>query len=950
MLLKKIIKNLPIETQKINIKGMSLDSRQIKKNYLFFAVKGRESNGKDYIDSAIRKGACAIVCDKNYKIKNKKVPIIKVKNVKKIITVACKKFYKSKPTNIIAVTGTNGKSSVAEFYRQILISQKIPVASLGTLGIKINNKVKRTNLTTLDIISLHKELEKIKILGIDNVILEASSHGLEQGRLNGLKFKTAIFTNLSQDHLDYHKNMKTYLNAKLILFSKLLKKKQNIITDNEIPEFLKLKKIGKNKNLKLLTIGKKNSTVQFKSVKPNGNNQDIVFKHNRENYRIKIPLIGFFQVKNLFMSILAAKMSGLDIKKILHGVTSIKEVNGRLQLIKTTPNLTKVFVDYAHTPAALETALKTLKEHYKIKPDVVFGCGGERDKKKRSLMAKICEKNAEKIYVTDDNPRNENPKLIRRMIILGFSKKLAITEIPSRAEAIEEAIIKSKPNSIILISGKGHETTQTYGKKIINISDKKIIKNIEERKLKFDKKNYNKVFNAEIIKKLVKKNKVRFEGVSINSKQIKKNNLFIAIKGKNYDGHVFTKEALKNKAAFCVVQKHINKLDKKKLIKYSSTIDFLNKLAVLKRSYTNSKVIAITGSSGKTTLKTLLGKILSEYGKTYFSQKSYNNHIGVPLSLCNLENDHKYGIFEIGMSNPGEIRRLSNLVKPNIAIITNIGEAHIENFNNLNSIAKAKSEIIENINQGGYLILNREDKYFNYLSKLAQKKKINILSFGKSAESNARLIKNRLYKNYNYLHFRVLNKNIYIKVKNVNFLTISNIMFILLTLHVLNLNLAKIINFSNHFQQVEGRGKVHLISRYKKKFQLIDESYNANPSSVINAINNFTNIKRKHEKKFLLLGDMLELGKKSDKYHKNLAYLINRSDIDKLFVYGKNAFKTYQKTYKAKQGNILQNLNDFDEIFSDIINKDDYLMIKGSNATGLNRLSKSIILGHKHAL
>ena len=195
-----------------------------------------------------------------------------------------------------------------------------------------------------------------------------------------------------------------------------------------------------------------------------------------------------------------------------------------------------------------------------------------------------------------------------------------------------------------------------------------------------------------------------------------------------------------------------------------------------------------------------------------------------------------------------------------------------------------------------------------------------------------------------------MNKSIYLKIKKIDPLTISNILFTLLTLHALDLDLTKIINFPNNFQLVEGRGKTHLVSRYKKKFQLIDESYNANPSSVKNAINNFSNIKRRSKKKFLLLGDMLELGQKSDNYHKNLAHFINHSDIDKLFVYGKNAFKTYQKIYKAKQGNILQNLNDFDEIFSDIINKDDYLMIKGSNATGLNRLSKLIILGHKHAI
>jgi len=949
MLLKKIIKNLPIKIQKINIKELSLDSKKIKKNYLFFAVKGKTSNGEDYIVSAIRSGACAVVCDTNCKIKSKKIPIIKVKNIKKTIIDACTIFYKPKPKNIIAITGTNGKSSVAEFYHQILLAQKIPVASIGTLGIKINKKIVKTNLTTLDIISLHRVLTKVKMSGIDNVILEASSHGLEQGRLCGINFKTAIFTNFSQDHLDYHKNMANYLRAKLILFSKLLKKKQSIITDNEIPEFLKLKKVAKKNNLKLLTIGRKDSTIQFKSIKPNNNFQNIVFRNNKKNYSLKVPLIGLFQIKNLFMSILAAKLSGLDTKKTLNIVKDIKEVNGRLQLIRTTPNQTKIFIDYAHTPDALKTTLKTLKEHYKIKPIVVFGCGGQRDKKKRPIMAKVCEKNAEKIYVTDDNPRNENPKLIRQMILSGFSKKLVITEIPLRAKAIETAIIKSKPNSIVLIAGKGHETIQTYGKKIINISDKEIVKNISETKLKFNQKKYNKIFNSEIIKKITKK-KLKFEGVSINSKQIKKDNLFVAIKGKNYDGHVFVKEALKNKANYCVVQKNINEPYKKKLIKCDNTLKFLNKLAILKRNHTNSNVVAITGSSGKTTLKTILGKTLSNYGKTYFSQKSYNNHIGVPLSLCNMEHEHKYSVFEIGMSNRGEIRRLSNLVKPNIAIITNIGEAHIENFENLNDIAKAKSEIIENINSGGYLILNGDDKYFNYLSALAKKKKINVLFFSKSNKSNAKLVENKLYKKYSTLHFRVLNKSIYLKIKKIDPLTISNILFTLLTLHALDLDLTKIINFPNNFQLVEGRGKTHLVSRYKKKFQLIDESYNANPSSVKNAINNFSNIKRSSEKKFLLLGDMLELGKKSDNYHKNLAHFINHSDIDKLFVYGKNAFKTYQKIYKAKQGNILQNLNDFDEIFSDIINKDDYLMIKGSNATGLNRLSKLIISGHKHAI
>ena len=219
-----------------------------------------------------------------------------------------------------------------------------------------------------------------------------------------------------------------------------------------------------------------------------------------------------------------------------------------------------------------------------------------------------------------------------------------------------------------------------------------------------------------------------------------------------------------------------------------------------------------------------------------------------------------------------------------------------------------------------------------------------------SKKADATLIKKKSFNNYNLLYLKILNKNVFLKVKNINSLTVLNILSSLLVLSILNLNLSKIENLTNLFQLVEGRGKTHTVSRYKKKFNFIDESYNANPSSVKNAIYNFSNIKKNNSKKYLLLGDMLELGKKSDIYHKNLSRFINRSDIDQLFIYGKNAFKTYQKTYKAKRGNILQNINDFDEIFSKLIKKNDYLMIKGSNATGLNNLSKIIITGDKHAL
>ena len=927
MLLKKLIKNLPQNIKNIKIKGISLDSRKVKKGDIFFAIKGREFNGNLFIRDAILKGAVAVVCSKNLKKQNTKIPLIKAKNPKILLASVCEIFFKKKPKNIFAVTGTNGKSSVADFFFQILNTNKIPVATIGTLGIKKNKAIKKLSLTSPDIVTMHKELYNLKKLGINNVILEASSHGLAQGRLNKIDFKAGIFTNLSQDHLDYHKNMENYFNSKMILFSRLLKKQRSMIVDDEIKEYSKLKKIANNRNLKIIKANK------YSEIKKQKNS-----------------LIGGFQIKNLLMSIAAAKLCGLKKKEIDFALKKIKSVDGRLELIKILPNNSKVYIDFAHTPGALSTVLRSLRKNYTGKISLVFGCGGERDQKKRGEMAKIARRLTDKIYVTDDNPRRESPKKIREMIIKKLTKANYL-EIGNRSKAIKTAIQKSEPGEIILIAGKGHETTQDYGKKILKISDRSIIKNVNFIGNKFNKSNYNKHLNSEILKNIVNKNKkFSFEGVSFNSKEVKKGNLFIAIKGIRNDGHKFVNEAFKKGASFCVVSKNIKVRNKRRLIKYNNTIKFLNNLAFLKRTLSKAKIIAVTGSSGKTTVKTLLGKMLKIFGDTCYSPKSFNNHYGVPFSLSNLENNHKFGVFEIGMSKKGEINNLSKLVRPNIGIITNIAEAHIENFKNVKEIAKAKGEIINNIDKDGSLILNRDDKFFSFLKSLAEKKGIKVLSFGNSNRSDVRLVKILNYKKYKILKIRIFDETLLIRVRNTEASNIYNILCSIAVLKILNLDFNKIKKFFNQTLSLKGRGKTHKVERYKIHFKLIDESYNANPLSVKNAIMNLSKIKDKDHKKYVLLGDMLELGNKSDFYHKNLSKIINNSNIDKLFVYGEKVLKTYKYISKEKQGNILLNKNDFDDVFSNVLKKNDYLMIKGSNATGLNKISSSIIKGTIHVI
>ncbi len=921
MLLKNLIKGIPKEKKNIKILGISTNSKDVKKNHIFFAIKGNKNNGEKFINTAVKKGASVIICSKKSKIKlrNKNILLVKTNKIRNFLSLTASKFYSLKPKNIIAVTGTNGKTSVADIFYQLFIINKIPAASIGTLGVKYNKKIIKNSLTTPDTISLHRYLNLLKKKKIDNVIIEASSHGLSQYRLHHVKFKAAIFTNFSQDHLDYHRDMKSYLNAKLILFREILDKKTKIIIDEEIPTFTKIKKIAVEKKLMILKIKDEFDKIKNISEKP----------------------VVDFKIKNLTMAAKAAKICGLKEKKIYRSIKKIDEVNGRLELVKKFPNQVKVYIDYAHTPDALKKAIEALQNNFGENISVVFGCGGNRDKKKRPIMAKIANDNCKKIYVTDDNPRDESPKKIRGDIIKCISNDNSYN-IGNRTLAITKAIKNADPGEIILIAGKGHEKKQIYKNKIINISDKEIVKKIKYTKKSLNKKKRIFLQNRLILKKICKNpKKVNFDGLSTDSRTLKKDNLFLAIKGKKNDGNKFINRVLK-KGAGCVATPLNVKKKNKKIIKIKNSILFLNQFAKLKRENSLAKIIAITGSVGKTSLKDQVKTLLENFGSVYSSPKSFNNHLGVPISLANLNFNHHYGIFEIGMSNAGEIKNLSKIVRPHIGVITNIGEAHLENFKNIKGIAKAKSELIENIEEGGRIILNRDDKFFYYLSKKAKFYNLKISSFGKHKSSDIRLEKVIKKSKYSKILISVKSKRLKLEIREQN---IYNILALITVLNELNVDFNKIKTKFKTLELSEGRGKKYNISRYKRKFKLIDESYNANPSSVKNAIKNLDMIKKKKFKKYLILGDMLELGSKSKKYHEELSKVINNSDIDKVFVKGKKTIFTYKRLNKDKRGNILQNNEDIDLSLEHMISNNDYLMIKGSNATGLNAFSKKLIRG-----
>ena len=431
----------------------------------------------------------------------------------------------------------------------------------------------------------------------------------------------------------------------------------------------------------------------------------------------------------------------------------------------------------------------------------------------------------------------------------------------------------------------------------------------------------NAVFNAHI------DNKLFFNKVSIDSREISNKDIFFAIKGEKDDGHKYVKNVLKNKNNLAIVSKRINN---KKIIKIKNTLEGLRDLASYARQRTDAKIIAITGSCGKTSLKNLLNISLRRFGKTHCSPKSYNNHIGVPYSLANLSSDNKYGIFEIGMSAKGEIDNLVSFVKPHIAIITNIGPAHLENFDNIFGICKAKSEIMNGIYQNGVIILNKDDEFFNTLMRIAKKKKIKVLTFG-FLKSDV-----QIKKKSKKVFFKINNKIFNFKIRNFNKSYLYNIAATLCVHYYLNNNIIFLKNIFNNFRVPEGRGNEKYIKIKNKKILLINDSYNSNPVSLNEAIHNFSLRKKKNnQRKVLVIGDMLELGIKSKYYHEQSAKMLNKTNIDKVHCVGSMMRYAHQKLNLTKRGLLFRDIRSFKENIFNLLENNDILLVKSSNRIGL---------------
>ena len=920
--------------------NLAVHSSECKKNSIFFAVKGQKFDGNNYINDAIKNGAKTIVTQSKKILKKNGILFIKTNNVRKLISETAARIYSNKPKNLVAVTGTNGKSSIADYFFQIHQLNNKNSASIGTLGIKTTKKKIFTKNTTLEPVSLNKHLSYLKKNKTDNVILEASSHGLHQYRLNGNYFKKAIFTNLSHDHLDYHKSYNNYLESKLYLFKKLLVKYGTIITKDDFKYLKDLKKISLKKKFKIITVGEGDkSDLKLLSHSFENDVQKFSIQYKKKIYHAKTSLIGKTQLINLMMSILAAETKKLPIGKIIDCISNIKPPKGRLEKIIKLKNKSIVFLDYAHTPEAIEKTLENLKDQFPYQTiSIVFGCGGDRDKKKRFKMGKIVDRFCGKIYITDDNPRFENPKTIRNQIKKGIKNK-AYFEISSREKAIAQAIKKLETSEILLVAGKGHEETQDFGVKSVKFSDTQKI--IKYGKIKNNNLSNNLKLNIfrDFVDLNIKK-KINIKNCKINSGNIKKDDVFLALRGKKLHGRMFSNNAFRNGASLILTDRFNKRIPKNAQIIKEKPLELFTRVSEKVRISSGAKVVAITGSCGKTSLKEMVANTLEKFGDTCCSEKSYNNFIGVPLSLFNMKNKDSFGVFEVGMDKKGEIDSLTKLIKPDLGVITNITYAHAKNFNDIEGIAKAKAEIIYNIKKNGCLITNRDDNFYSFFRNISKKLKLNICSFSMK-NKNADVFLQKIIKKNNYfiLKIKVESKVLDFKVLYVYNNFIKNLLANVAVSYKLGLLWKLHKNIFRNFNFEDGRGNVIYLKIKKKKITLIDESYNSNPLSIKSTIENLEQFKS-NGKKNLIISDMLELGKFSKNLHQKLATTINKSKVNLVHVIGKNVKYTYDKLLRNKRGNYFKKNSEIIEfILKDSMNSDVYA-IKGSNATKLYNIPK----------
>ena len=947
MRLDALLPEAPDFLGELEVSGVTADSRAVAPGFVFFAVAGAKADGLSFAPQALAAGAVAIVGEKRPEGDLADAPFILVEDVRAALSRAAAALFPRQPEKIVAVTGTSGKTSVADFTRQIFAACGFQAASLGTIGVIKPSGAVYGSLTTPDPVTLHQTLDALAGEGVTHLALEASSHGLDQRRLDGVRLTAGAFTNLSRDHLDYHADLDDYLAAKLRLFDVLLQPGQTAVIAADGDFSTRAIDACFLRGLEVFTVGFNGDGLRLKDMQAEGFSLLLDLVYDGRDFRVKLPLAGTFQAENALVAAGLALAAGCQPDQVFAALENLRGAPGRLEFVGDKDGA-PVFVDYAHKPDALEKALAALKPFAQNRLIVVFGCGGDRDQGKRPLMGEIAVKGADVVIVTDDNPRSEQAASIRAAILAAAPGAL---EIGDRALAIRAGVAMLEPGDVLLIAGKGHETGQIVGKEVLPFSDRdeaqeaiQTAQEAEAGEIEFLWSGLGLVapLNARVSGAVPE----GVTGVSIDTRTLNPGELYFAIKGDNSDGHDYVAKAFQQGAVAAVVDEaHVAALKPLgSLYVVRDVLKALEGLARAARKRSKAKIIAVTGSVGKTSTKEALRKVLGDAGPTHASDKSYNNHWGVPLMLARLPETARYAVFEIGMNHAGEITPLVDMVRPHVVVVTNVAPVHLEHFANIEAIAEAKAEIFAGLVRGGVAIVNRDIDTFSILQDAAEKSPAgHVLSFGAHLAADARLVSFDPEESFSRISAHVLGQDLRFRLGAPGRHMAINALAVLLAARSVGLDLDTAAASLSEVAPPQGRGARENLrldpERADSEILLIDESYNANPASMRAAIEILGAAKLSGQgRRIAVLGDMLELGPTGPDLHVELAGVLEQNRVDLLFGAGPLTRHLFDALPPHKAGAWAVDAASLEPLVAEALRPGDVVMVKGSNGSRMHAL------------
>ena len=892
---------------------LCLDSRAIQAGDVFFACAASASNtnGHAYIEQAIAAGAIAVVQDAAEAVELS-VPTLVVAELNQYLGSVAHQWYgcPSEHMTVVAITGTNGKTSSVQWLADMLNNSGVSCGTIGTLGVSLPDGTNLGGvLTTPDVLTMHRSLAAIRAAGANLVALEASSIGLEQGRLSQVAIDIAALTNLTHDHLDYHQNIANYKAAKQLLFD--LPNLRLAVLNKDDAFGVEL--LNQVQAQRVLSYSMQDSSADLfaDDVHTGGDGQVFNLVEAHGTAQILTHLLGDHNVSNLLLVSAVLLELGWPITKIARLMATLGPVAGRLEIVKALPlgthkPLPLVVVDYAHSPDALEHALNSLRDVAKVRSGkvwCVFGCGGDRDTAKRPLMGEIAEKLANYVIITNDNPRSEDPVAIAQQIQAGMAHQASV-EL-DRSKAILQAVWAAEPNDIVLLAGKGHETYQE----------------IRGRRTVFDDTHWANFALTWL----------RGVSLSTDTRTLQAGQVFAAIAGEHFDGHDYIQAAKDKGAAVALVARAVDVVIPQLVL--GDVQQVLTTTSALWRQRFTLPVVAVTGSNGKTTTKEMIAAIFTAWlgdENHLATTGNLNNQLGVPLSVLRLKPQHKAAVFELGMNHPGEIAPLAKIAAPTIALVNNAQREHQEHMHSVDAVAAENGSVLTALAADGIAVFPSDDHYTDFWHELAGERKVIGFGFNETALIRAEDI----HAEPTATRFKLIvadnSATLHLPVPGLH--NLRNALAAVACAHAAGAPLAAIVQGLESFQAVAGRMQFKYLPN---GMQLIDDSYNANPDSVCAAIDVLAQLQGK---KVLILGDMAEIGASRAAAHIEVGSYARNQGVDALFVLGVDAKKSAEAF-----GENAHSFDDLEALITALLTvMPAHVLVKGSRSARMERVVEAV--------